>query len=172
MGRTREFVEDEVLAASAAAFVAGGYEGTSIDELVTATGLHRGSLYKAYASKRGLFLVTLQRHVQTHFTGLPASRVGRRRSHLAEFTGAHLDLLLVAALERGQDVQVAALVRLGLGHLERALAPGADPDPPARAVQMMGERLYARLIPAAETGDIASMTEELSWRPSILQTTI
>jgi len=148
VGRTREFVEDEVLAAAAAAFVAGGYEGTSIDDLVTATGVHRGSLYKAYASKRGLFLAALQRHVQTQLAGLPASGVRRSRVRLAEVTrGTHLDLLLVAALERGHDAQVAALVRRGLGHLERAVVPGADLAAPARAIGMMGERLYARLAP-------------------------
>jgi len=148
MGRTREFVEDEVLAAAAAAFVAGGYEGTSIDDLVRATGVHRGSLYKAYASKRGLFLAALQRHVHTQLAGLPTIGVRRSRARLAEVTrGTHLDLLLVAALERGHDPQVAALVRRGLGHLERAVVLGADLDAPAHAIRMMGERLYARLAP-------------------------
>jgi len=148
MGRTREFVEDEVLAAAAAAFVAGGYEGTSIDDLVRATGVHRGSLYKAYASKRGLFLAALQRHVQTQLADLPAFGGRRSRVRLTEVArGTHLDLLLVAALERGHDAQVAALVRRGLGHLERAVVPGADPDAPARAIGIMGERLYARLAP-------------------------
>ncbi len=137
-----------MLAVAAAAFVAGGYEGTSIDDLVTATGVHRGSLYKAYASKRGLFLAVLQRHVQTQLAGLPAIGVRRSRVRLAEVTrGTHLDLLLVATLERGHDAQVAALVRCGLGHLERAVVPGADPDAPAHAIRMMGERLYARLAP-------------------------
>ncbi|MCW2780457.1 MAG: DNA-binding:Bacterial regulatory protein TetR [Marmoricola sp.] len=45
---------------SAAAFLTSGYEGTSIEELVSATGLHRGSLYKAFGSKRGLFVTCLE----------------------------------------------------------------------------------------------------------------
>jgi TetR/AcrR family transcriptional repressor of nem operon len=60
MGRKRTFIEADVVARCAAAFRATGYEGTSIDDLVAATGLHRGSLYSAFGSKRGLFLVALR----------------------------------------------------------------------------------------------------------------
>lgn len=41
-------------------FLRTGYEATSIDDLVEATGVHRGSLYKAFGSKRGLFLLALE----------------------------------------------------------------------------------------------------------------
>ena len=50
-----------VLAAAADAIVATGDEGTSVDDLVAATGLFRGSLCKAFGSKRGLFLTALRR---------------------------------------------------------------------------------------------------------------
>jgi len=46
MGRPRSFDEDTILEAAAAVFVRGGYEGTSIDDLVRTLGLHRGSLYQ------------------------------------------------------------------------------------------------------------------------------
>ena len=59
MGRQRTFDEAEVIVQSASVFLRQGYEGTSIDDLLAATGLHRGSLYKAFASKRGLFLAAL-----------------------------------------------------------------------------------------------------------------
>lgn len=55
MGRRRNFDEQVVVQAAAGAFLRAGYEGTSIEELVTATGLLRGSLYQAFGSKRGLF---------------------------------------------------------------------------------------------------------------------
>lgn len=41
-------------------FCTHGYDATSIDDLVAATGLKRGSLYQAFGSKRGVFLKVLQ----------------------------------------------------------------------------------------------------------------
>ncbi len=82
MGRNRSFGEAEVISACAAVFLRTGYEGTSIDDLVRATGLHRGSLYKAFGSKRGLFLAA-QRQLGTSDAPMPDA----------------LDLLLVALLE-------------------------------------------------------------------------
>jgi AcrR family transcriptional regulator len=55
MARPRAFDESEVLFRSKELFAAQGYNGTSIDDLVKATGLLRGSLYKAFGSKRNLF---------------------------------------------------------------------------------------------------------------------
>ncbi len=55
MARPREFDEAEVLATAQQLFATNGYHGTSIDDLVQATGLLRGSLYKAFGSKRNLF---------------------------------------------------------------------------------------------------------------------
>lgn len=82
MGRHRSYDETTVVRQSAGAFLVSGYEGTSIEELVTATGLHRGSLYQAFGSKRGLFVACL-------------------RSALAECAGevSTTDLVLVALLE-------------------------------------------------------------------------
>ncbi len=45
--------------AAAAVFRQGGYAATSIDHLVEATGVHRGSLYNVFGSKHGLFLRVL-----------------------------------------------------------------------------------------------------------------
>ncbi len=63
MGRTRSFDQDVVLDRTVDLFARSGYEGTSIDDVVTATGLHRGSLYAAFGSKRGLFRAALHRAV-------------------------------------------------------------------------------------------------------------
>lgn len=51
---------DQVLAQARSVFVAKGYQGSSIDDLVQATGLLRGSLYAAFGSKYGLFRETLE----------------------------------------------------------------------------------------------------------------
>lgn len=44
---------------AAAVFRRRGYASTSIDHLVEATGVHRGSLYGVFGSKHGLFLRVL-----------------------------------------------------------------------------------------------------------------
>lgn len=59
MARPRSFDELEVLSKARELFATKGYNGTSIDDLVRVTGLLRGSLYKAFGSKRNLFEMVL-----------------------------------------------------------------------------------------------------------------
>jgi TetR/AcrR family transcriptional repressor of nem operon len=119
MGRTRTFDERHVVAACTDAFLRAGYEGTSIDDLVGASGLHRGSLYGAFGSKRGIFLAAL-RQVQS---------ADRDRM---------LDLLLISLLELApRDSEVLALSD---GILESI--PSGDR---ARA---LGDRLLRRAHPS------------------------
>ena len=63
MGRPREFEIEDALEASADAFWIGGYEGTSLDDLMAATGLHKGSLYKAFEGKKDLFKQSLAHYL-------------------------------------------------------------------------------------------------------------
>lgn len=55
MARPREFDEKDVLDRALVTFWDKGYDGTSIDDLVTATGLGRASLYGAFGDKAHLF---------------------------------------------------------------------------------------------------------------------
>lgn len=59
MGRPRQFEEIGAVNAAAAVFRQRGYASTSVDHLVEATGVHRGSLYGVFGSKYGLFLRVL-----------------------------------------------------------------------------------------------------------------
>ena len=45
------------------AFWAKGYEATSLADLMSATGLHKGSLYQAFGDKHSLFLASLRRYL-------------------------------------------------------------------------------------------------------------
>jgi TetR/AcrR family transcriptional regulator, transcriptional repressor for nem operon len=65
MAGVKQFDRDEVLDHAMAAFWTRGYEGTSIDDLVQATGIGRGSLYGTFADKRQLFLAALDRYWNT-----------------------------------------------------------------------------------------------------------
>jgi TetR/AcrR family transcriptional regulator, transcriptional repressor for nem operon len=65
MPRPRTFDEDDVVAAARDAFWRGGYTGTSLEELTTATGLGKGSLYGAFGDKHALFLRALDEYCET-----------------------------------------------------------------------------------------------------------
>lgn len=62
MGRPREFDIDAATSRALQVFWAKGYEGTSVPDLVEATGVQRGSLYAAYGSKHALYLAALDRY--------------------------------------------------------------------------------------------------------------
>ncbi|STD25940.1 TetR/AcrR family transcriptional regulator [Enterococcus mundtii] len=87
MGRTREFNEEKVLLESAKIFAKNGYVGTSISQLVKATGLLRGSLYSAYYSKAGLFTTCFNYIAEEGVTD----------------NGLLIDLLIIALLESTAD---------------------------------------------------------------------
>ncbi|SDE29410.1 TetR/AcrR family transcriptional regulator [Auraticoccus monumenti] len=59
MGRPRGFEEAVAVDAAATVFRRRGYASTSVDHLVEATGVHRGSLYGTFGSKQGLFMRVL-----------------------------------------------------------------------------------------------------------------
>jgi AcrR family transcriptional regulator len=63
-GRPRGFDSGEVLGAATERFRTRGYAGTSLDDLVDATGLQRPSLYAAFGDKRALYLATLDRTIE------------------------------------------------------------------------------------------------------------
>ena len=86
----------EVIDVAARVFAEKGYHATSIDDLVAATGLQRGSLYKAFGSKRSLFEKVLASALAP---GWPAR-------------SSSLDLLIVALKELvSEDPPIAALCR-------------------------------------------------------------
>jgi AcrR family transcriptional regulator len=62
VARPREFDEDEVLDRALTTFWEHGYEGTSIDDLVAATGLGRASLYGALGDKERIFGRAVERY--------------------------------------------------------------------------------------------------------------
>jgi TetR/AcrR family transcriptional repressor of nem operon len=124
MARPREFDEDSVLDAIMETFWRNGYEGTSTQDLVDATGLGRGSLYAAYRDKKGLFeqaLVRYRTQAQANAEQIrrPGSPVRRIREFLQSIVDADLKssekrgcLATNTAIEMaGRDPRVAELVR-------------------------------------------------------------
>jgi TetR/AcrR family transcriptional repressor of nem operon len=96
MARPRNFDETEVIRAAGETFGRLGYFGTSIDDLLEATGLLRGSLYKAFGSKRNLFVKVLDDALTDNWI---------KQAHA-------LDLFIIALKEMAaEDQEIADLCR-------------------------------------------------------------
>jgi len=67
VGRPREFDEEAALECAMGAFWQKGYEATSLADLCTCTGLHKGSLYQAFGDKHALFMRALKHYSDTEF---------------------------------------------------------------------------------------------------------
>ncbi|MGB3614669.1 MAG: TetR/AcrR family transcriptional regulator [Elainellaceae cyanobacterium] len=68
MSRPREFDEDVVLDAAMQIFWLRGYGSTSLTALMEATGLQKGSLYKAFKDKHSLFVTALERYLNETYS--------------------------------------------------------------------------------------------------------
>ena len=131
MARPRTFDEQRAVAAAAELFARVGYSATSVDDLVTALGMHRGSLYQAFGSKRGLFLAALRRTVLSELSPCADPEAWTEQPCL--------DLVLVAALELApDDLEVRGLVAQACEVLDRRLPGGSVP------AELLGSRLLRR----------------------------
>ena len=130
MGRPRGFDEAEVIRAAVVLFGRQSFAGTSVDDLVNHLGVHRGSLYKAFGSKRGLYLVALRQHVERDVAAAAEvfatttdadAAVGRLVT-----AGPDLGLLLLALVERAPvDAEAAAETARALALLDK-VCPDLD----------------------------------------------
>ena len=60
MPKIKQFNKEKVLEAASIIFRQKGYNGTSIDEILVATGLSRSSLYDSFSDKHNLYLLALE----------------------------------------------------------------------------------------------------------------
>lgn len=60
MPKVKQFNKEKVLEAASVIFRQKGYNGTSIDEILKATGLSRSSLYDSFQDKHNLYLQSLE----------------------------------------------------------------------------------------------------------------
>jgi len=89
MGRTRGFDEATVLETIRGRFWAQGYEGTSTYDLMDATGLGKGSIYKAFGNKHELYLRTFSDYCDELVAGAELALGGTEgdspRARISEF---------------------------------------------------------------------------------------
>lgn len=77
-GRPREFDPEQVVQGAMEIFWSNGYQGTSLPDLLQATGLSRSSLYAAFGDKHGLFLLALDRYIADAMARIDQEMDGRR----------------------------------------------------------------------------------------------
>jgi len=131
MGRQRAYDSDRVIDKAIHAFWTRGFEATSINDLVAATGVNRASLYAGFEDKRGLFLASLARYDDRQRRGF-LDRLARdlppRDAILAAFEAAATPpasgrpggcLLVNTALEMApHDAEIRDLVTAALAGVE------------------------------------------------------
>lgn len=76
-GRPRSFDTEATLAQATLAFWQRGYAATSLDDLSSATGLNRPSLYGAFGDKHALYLQALRLYTEQSNTAIAAALEGR-----------------------------------------------------------------------------------------------
>jgi TetR/AcrR family transcriptional repressor of nem operon len=67
VARPKEFEPEVALDAAIELFRRQGYEATSVQDLVDAMGIHRGSLYDTFGDKHDLYLAALDRYDQRKY---------------------------------------------------------------------------------------------------------
>lgn len=175
MARSCTYDREELLRCATRLFWERGFGGTSVDDVVQATGVSRSSLYNAFPDKGALFLAALEHYLET-VTRSKLERLAHGekaapaiRRFLTDIAGerptanapTHGCLLTNTAVEIGAgEARVAACVRGAFARLEQALvsrlkearqqgdlAAGTDPQQFARQLVALvqGLRVITRL---------------------------
>ncbi|NUS72473.1 MAG: TetR/AcrR family transcriptional regulator [Corynebacteriales bacterium] len=140
VGRPRQFDEAAVLGAAMEQFWAHGFHATSLTDLTTVTGLHKGSLYGAFGDKHALLLATLRHYskvrrakvdddLASHESplesiGVYLKRMAREASAQSHGRGCFISNTALEMLPG--DPQVAAIVTEHRHAIQNALAGTLD----------------------------------------------
>ena len=144
MARPREFDRDEALERATGVFWAKGYAPTSTDDLLTAMGIGRQSLYNAFQDKRALYLEALERYQQTTTAG-HLKRLNGTASPIAGITA-----LLLGLISDNDDTR--ALGCMGVG----AICEFGSTDPDITALRSkVSPALHSRLVERLKEGQAA-----------------
>lgn len=149
MAGVKQFDEQTVLDKATRVFWEKGFEGTSIQDLVAATGLHRGSLYGAFGDKEQLFLRGMD-HYNEQVAGplIDALDHVDPRVALARFFGETLARLEDAQLPPGcLNTNTATAMPTCPARVQRALR---------ESVEAMERALYQMLLRSQRHGYLAA----------------
>jgi TetR/AcrR family transcriptional regulator, transcriptional repressor for nem operon len=149
MARVREFDTEAALEAAMVVFRRRGYEGSSLQELVDATGVGRGSLYAAFGNKDGLYRAVLDRYREQQ--AIPLIDVLRSGAPARELIrGILVDLVDVIVREgRDQNCLIVTAATERVAH---------DPEVAARieaTTSSLEDALTERIAAAQDTGELS-----------------
>ena len=150
MARLKSFNEDDVLDKAVAVFWAKGYEATSIEDLVEAMGIQRGSLYGAFGSKQQLFLKSLNRYglvVVKQLLDILENKPSAIES-IELFFGQLVEHLLTAGPLRSCLVTNSAI--------ERGLSDEATRKKVLHLLHSIEKGFYKTLLRAQDNGEISN----------------
>ena len=165
MARPREFDSHEVLDQMTGVFWEKGYEGTSMRDLLKATGLNKQSLYGAFGNKQEIYLAVLKNYEETHLrpvaemlrgTGSPRDRIGQLLQMVIDVAIKSSDrrgcLIGNAAVDRSVlDKKANAKVLSGVRQIEKNLAETIGEMAPYKLDKSLCRR-QARALLAAYFG--------------------
>ncbi|MGN6761377.1 MAG: TetR/AcrR family transcriptional regulator [Leifsonia sp.] len=152
IGRPRAFDIDEALDRAVVVFWSQGFEGASLDDLTTAMGISRPSLYRAFGNKEDLFYKALERYTD----GLTA--------YFARALAEPTSEAVATSVLHGM-VEAATMPGLPTGCLgvQGALATGEESSPVRDALIAWREdgvaHLTRRFQHAVDAGDLPASSD-------------
>jgi AcrR family transcriptional regulator len=148
MGRPRSFDTATALQAIEEQFRATGYADTSLDDVATATGLGRGSIYAAFGDKHELFMLSLSAFCDRTEASVAAALDGPDDAALDRL---HAFLLAQAQIGVGGSGTKCMATKFAVELDER------DPEARARVAQTFAalqRRLRDCILAAQRNGDL------------------
>lgn len=149
MARAKSFDRDAVLSKAMAVFWEKGYEATSMQDLVTAMGIHRGSLYDTFTDKAHLFQAAITHYTETVISPAiaPLQQPGAARAAIEQYFLTFVERAATESPSRGclltnAVVELAAHQPTVAGILKKSL-------------QQVEDALYRALGRAQDTGEIS-----------------
>jgi len=156
VARPKEFEPEVALDAAIEVFRRQGYEATSVQDLVDAMGIHRGSLYDTFGDKHDLYLAALDRYDQRKYEEVCAL-LGMPGSKIAAFHRLFANIIDQTVAYNGNTFGCL----ITNSSVERA---PLDPSSAERAARNFTrtEALYIETLTEARTeGEITATNEEI-----------
>lgn len=136
VGRPRSFDEEEVLLAVMNVFWEKGYEGTSMSDILAATGLHKGSIYQTFGDKHSLFTRALRAYIDNMRRNMKRL-LGEARSALEGLRSVLYDHIDLGASSKGGHRGCLAL---------NSLVETAQHDPEVMKILRSAFQMRVKLI--------------------------
>lgn len=149
MARQKEFDRAEVLENAMRAFWRRGYEATSVQDLVEATGINRGSMYDTFGDKRGLFQAAVQHYI-TSVSGERMKIIAEAADPLAGIRD-YFDRLIEFSVGDGREL--GCLITNSV--VELAPHDEVIAETLRKSFTRVEDTFYRALLRAQQAGDIA-----------------